>query len=154
MAGLACAEGDAVVVLDADLQDPPEAIPLLLEGLRGGWAAVFAGRRGRYESPGRLASSRVFKRLLGGLCGVPRDAGMFVALSRPLVDRVVALRDRAPYLVAMIGCTGLPSTSVPVARSSAPGRRSSYTSLGRMRLASSALLRIPVWRLRLRVRDA
>lgn len=62
--GLAQTRGRHVVVMDADLQDPPEAIPEMRRTLMRGYDAVFAGRRGRYESTGRLVTSRVFKTLL------------------------------------------------------------------------------------------
>ena len=61
MRGLSLARGKAMVVMDADLQDPPEAIPRLLSELQRGPAAVFAGRRGHYESWSRLLTSRLFK---------------------------------------------------------------------------------------------
>jgi glycosyltransferase involved in cell wall biosynthesis len=149
--GLRRARGETVVVLDADLQDPPEAIPRLLARLREGYGAVFAGRRGRYESLGRLATSRIFKRLLAAACGVPPDAGMYVAMTRAVADRIAATREARPFVVAMIGCTGVPTTSVPVRRDRSPGDRSGYGGLARLRTGVSALVRVAVWRRRLRV---
>jgi glycosyltransferase involved in cell wall biosynthesis len=65
LAGLAHARGSAVAVMDGDLQDPPEAIPALLSTLeRNGADAVFAARRGRYESLLRLATGRLLKHVL------------------------------------------------------------------------------------------
>lgn len=148
--GLRRARGEAVVVLDADLQDPPEAIPALLDGLAAGWDAVFAGRRGRYESLGRLATSRVFKRLLALAAGVPADAGMFVAMTRAVADRVAALAEPRPFVVAMIGCTGARTTSIPVRRARAAGRISSYTGWTRLRTGLSALAHVAHWRRQLR----
>jgi len=144
--GLRRARGEAVVVLDADLQDPPEAIPLLLAELRAGWGAVFAGRRGRYESLGRLATSRVFKQLLSVAAGVPADAGMFVAMTRAVAERVAALAEPRPFVVAMIGCTGAPTTSIPVRRARADERLSGYTSWTRLRTGLSALAHVGRWR--------
>jgi glycosyltransferase involved in cell wall biosynthesis len=148
--GLRRVRGEVVVVLDADLQDPPEAIPALVAGLDAGWDAVFAGRRGRYESLGRLATSRVFKRLLSLSAGVPSDAGMFVAMARPVADRVAALAEPRPFVVAMIGCTGARTTSIPVRRARAEGRLSGYTSWGRLRTGLSALAHVAHWRRNLR----
>src|SRR5438067_1542306 len=84
LAGVELARGARIVVMDADLQDPPEAIPALLARLAQGPDAVFAGRRGRYESPPRLLSSWLLKRLLWLLCGLPPDAGAFLAIHREL----------------------------------------------------------------------
>jgi glycosyltransferase involved in cell wall biosynthesis len=151
VAGLRRARGEAVVVLDADLQDPPEAIPALLAELRrGGWGAVYAGRRGRYESTGRLVTSRVFKRLLGLAAGIPADAGMFVAMTRAVADRVASFAEPRPFVVAMVGCAGAPTTSIPVARARADDRISGYTGWARLRTGLSALAQVAHWRRHLR----
>ncbi len=140
MAGLAVSCGATVVVMDADLQDPPEAVPMLLAELaRSGASAIFAGRRGRYESAGRLATSRVFKRALHAMTGVPIDAGMFVALGRPLVATVLAMPVTRPFLVAMIGCANVPVASVPVERAVRTIGRSGFSSWKRLTTALSAL---------------
>jgi glycosyltransferase involved in cell wall biosynthesis len=125
--GMARARGRWTVAMDADLQDPPEAIPALIEHASGGSDVVFAGRRGAYQGRGRLASSRLFKRVLSLLTGVPRDAGMFFAANRRAVETLLALEGPSPFIVAMIGAAGLRATSVPVRRSPNPARRSSYT---------------------------
>ena len=149
LAGLACARGEWVVTMDGDLQDPPEAIPDLLRAARAGAPAVFAGRRGAYESPGRLATSRLFKRLLHRLCGVPVDAGLFVLLHRSLVSRLLELGGPRPFVVAMIGCTGVPSVSIPVSRIPRPSGASSYNGWDRLISAASALVWVALWRARL-----
>src|SRR5439155_18061266 len=85
LAGLAHARGAAVAVMDGDLQDPPEAVPVLLAALeRDGADAVFAARRGRYETRLRLATGRVLKRALWVLTAgrMPPDAGLFLVLQR------------------------------------------------------------------------
>jgi polyisoprenyl-phosphate glycosyltransferase len=133
IAGLGMARGEWSVVLDADLQDPPEAIPTLLASGRDGYAAVFAGRRGRYESRGRLFTSWVFKRLLSALCGVPPDAGIFVAMHCSLVERLLEMGGGKPFVVAMIGCAGLPMASVPVPRDCRHDGESAYSAWGRLR---------------------
>jgi glycosyltransferase involved in cell wall biosynthesis len=150
LAGLRLARGSVVIVMDADLQDPPEAVPLLLDELRKGPAAVFAGRRGSYESASRLVTSRLFKRALHMLCGVPADAGIFVAMNRQLVRTLVSFHAPRPFLVAMIGCTGLPVASLPVERSPRADGNSAYTPWMRLRTGCLALMWAMVWRLRLR----
>jgi glycosyltransferase involved in cell wall biosynthesis len=149
LTGLRRARGRWVVVMDADLQDPPEAIPLLLAAAKAGAAAVFAGRRGRYESPLRLLTSRLFKGTMHLLCGVPADAGLYVAMNRQMLERVLALDNPRPHLVAMIGCTGLPVASIPVRRAERPAGRSAYTSWGRLEVAWQAL----TWVLAHKLRD-
>lgn len=149
LAGLARARGSWAAVLDGDLQDPPEAVPILVAaGREAGVPVVFAGRRGRYQSRVRLLTSRLYKRTLSLLAGVPPDAGIFVALERPAVDRLLAMRTRRrPSLVAMLGCAGLPMLSVPVERSPRPEGESSYSPLGRLRLGWRAVAWVVSWKL-------
>lgn len=148
LVGLARARGAWTVVLDADLQDPPEAVPLLLaRAAVGDVGAVFAGRRGTYESRLRLLTSRLFKRTLHALCGVPPDAGIFAAVSKRTVERVLAMRGPAPFVVAMIGCAGLPMTSIPVERAPRPNGSSAYSTRGRARSAWRAFVWVLAWRL-------
>ncbi len=139
LVGLAHARGEFTVILDADLQDPPEAIPALLAAFDEATDVVFAGRRGRYESLLKLATSRVFKWTLHFVCGVPRDAGMFVALRWRAVQALLRMPTRRPWLVAMIGCAGLKARSIPVTRSVRQVGSSAYSPLGRLRTALRAL---------------
>jgi len=158
LAGLSLARGRRAVVLDADLQDPPEAIPQLLAKLEEGYGAVFAGRRGRYESAGRLLTSRLFKQVLSRVCGAGdrmADAGLYVVLDRLAVLRLVSMENGAPFVVAMIGCAGLPLASVPVVRSPRPSGDSAYSSWGRLRSGLRALAWVIRWRVgRRRTPDA
>lgn len=146
LTGLRFARGKATVVMDADLQDPPEAIPFLLSKMKEGFDAVFAGRRGRYEARSRLLTSRLFKELLHLLCGVPADAGMFFAISRQMVERLLAINEPHPFLVAMIGSAGLSMTSVPVVRVSRPDGGSAYSSWKRLKTGCLAAVRVLAWK--------
>lgn len=141
LTGLEAARGRFVVVIDADLQDPPEAIPELLDGLIDETDAVFGGRRGAYESRARLATSLLHKRLLHVASGrrVPIDAGLFVAMTRRMVDRVVALRESDPYVIALMARTGLTMSSIPVERAARTSGVSGYTFAQRARLAWRAV---------------
>jgi glycosyltransferase involved in cell wall biosynthesis len=152
LAGLAHTRGVWTVVMDADLQDPPEAIPELLARGRLGYAAVFAGRRGQYESRGRLLTSRLFKRLLALLCGVPADAGIYVALHRSLVERLLQMDDAKPFVVAMIGCAGLPMASLPVTRAARGNGVSAYTAWNRLRSGWRGVTYVLAWRWRVALR--
>ena len=141
LAGLAVASGSYCVIMDADLQDPPEELPVLLDRASAGDVdAVFAGRTGRYESRWRLLTGRAYRRLLSALLPLPRDGGVFVLLSRDAVERVLALRGPAPAVVAMIGCTGVRAVSVPVERAQRPATSTSaYTEMMRLVSAFRAL---------------
>jgi polyisoprenyl-phosphate glycosyltransferase len=145
--GLAHSRGRVVVTMDADLQDPPEAIPALLAALDSGYGAVYAGRRGRYESRWRLATSWVFKHALSLVAGMPADAGAFIAMRRVVADRVVTLPGRAPFITAAVAFAGRPVSSIPVVRASRSDGQSSYTAGMRFRTAATALTQAIGWRL-------
>ncbi len=127
-------DADAWVCLDADLQDPPEAVPVLLDRLsRGDVGAVFAGRRGRYESALRRVTGNAHRWLAARLTGLPPDAGAFLAMG-PAV-RAAVLTEQAPSVVLAVGASRQPVSSVPVARDVRPVGTSAWT--GRARLVQS-----------------
>lgn len=150
VAGLrAAGDADMWVVLDADLQDPPEAVPALLGELRRtASAGVFAGRRGVYTSRLRRASGGLHRRVLHALTGLPPDAGAFLALDARLRDAVLRAWDHqgAPSVVAAAGLSGLELTSLPVTRAERPVGVSAWTSRARVRQG----LRTVTWALRAR----
>ena len=146
-AGLAAeADADAWVCLDADLQDPPEAVPLLLDRLaRGDVEAVFAGRRGAYESRGRRFTGGLHRRVAAALTGLPADAGAFLALGPAVRSAVLpAMAAGAPSVVLAVGRSGRPAVSVPVARD----RRTEGTSAWTWRARLSQSVRSLRWALR------
>lgn len=137
--GLARCRGEWAIVMDADLQDSPEVIPLLLSKGREGYDAVFAARRGMHESYSRMLTSFLFKGFLHMLCGVHPDTGTFVAMDRAMIDHVLSTHTPYPYLPGMIHCSGLRITSIPASRSRRQAGKSSYSFRGRVRLAWRAL---------------
>jgi glycosyltransferase involved in cell wall biosynthesis len=134
-AGLAAEPGArAWICLDADLQDPPEAVPLLLDRLdRGDVDAVFAGRRGTYESWARRATGALHRRVAARLTGLPADAGAFVAMG-PAVRAAVLdeMAAGAPSVVLAVARAGRPVTSVPVTRHRRPVGTSAWSARGRL----------------------
>lgn len=124
--------------LDADLQDPPEALPALLAELPGR-DVVFGGRRGAYETSGRRLTGRVHRRLVAALTGLPHDAGAFVVLGPRAREAVLsAAGDGAPSVVVALGPrtpsgAGLRVASRPVVRASRPVGASAWTSRARVR---------------------
>ena len=142
-------DADAWVCLDADLQDPPEAVPRLLDRLAvGDVGAVFAGRRGAYESPVRRLTGAVHRRLAARLTGLPPDAGAFFAMDAVVRDAVLTAvgEDGAPSVVLGVARAGVPTISLPVVRDRRPTGRSAWT--GRARISQS--VRSLTWALRRR----
>jgi glycosyltransferase involved in cell wall biosynthesis len=154
LAGLTYCRGEWAIIMDADLQDAPEAIPHLLMKGQEGFAAVFAGRRGKYDSGIRLLTSRIFKRIIHGLCGVPKDAGMFIAIHRALIDQLLTIPGRRHSLPAMIGCVGLPMISIPIARARRPSGKSAYNFQLRLKNAWHSLSYILMWKFRCFTHDS
>jgi polyisoprenyl-phosphate glycosyltransferase len=137
LTGFAHARGATFVVLDADLQDPPEAIPeLLRRKAESGAAIAFAARVGDYAGRGRMFTSRLYKSILSRLTSVPRGAGLFVALDRDVALRVAAMAPM-PSIVAALGLLRVKTIAVPVARATREG--SAYSSFARLRLACRTL---------------
>jgi glycosyltransferase involved in cell wall biosynthesis len=145
LAGLRIARGRWAVFMDGDLQDPPEAIPSLIDEGERGNPVVFAGRRGNYESTSRMMSGKLYRGILHLASGLPRDAGAFVAVDREAIDRILSLRGPSPFIPTMIWCTGLPLRSIPVERSVRPRGKSAYSSSGRARAAAHAFAWI-IWK--------
>lgn len=137
LAGITLSSGRWTVLMDGDLQDPPEAIPLLIREGERGHPIVFSERRGAYESAFRLISGKLYRHILHILTGLPRGAGAFVAIRREVVERLLLLEGPEPFIVPMIWCTGFPSSSVPVERARRESGRSSWTQRRRMRAAWS-----------------
>ncbi|MFP6641731.1 MAG: glycosyltransferase [Myxococcota bacterium] len=100
-AGLHYASGDIVVVMDADLQDPPEVLPLLLQEWEKGSDIVYAVRENRKENFIKVALYNLFYRILGHLSVVamPLDAGDFCLLSRVALDEINRLPEKQREVV-------------------------------------------------------
>ena len=114
-AGLDHVRGEAVVVIDADLQDPPELIPRLLEQWRAGFDNVYARRRQRDgETWLKKASASWFYRLIGKLSrvAIPQDTGDYRLLSRRAVEALRGLREQHRFMKGLFAWIGYPSIAV------------------------------------------
>ena len=133
-AGLAFADGEVVIPLDADLQDPPELIhTLLVERQRGGYQLVFARRRGDQDSAVLRLLKRGFRALMTRLSTIefPSNVGVFSAMDRRLKDLLLTMPERARYLVAMQTYLGFRVGYVEYVRERRFGGRSKQ-DLGRL----------------------
>ena len=113
-AGLAASEGDAVVLLDGDLQDPPEVIPDLVRRWEDGYEVVFAVKEKRKESAFKRAMFKAFYLLLGRLSSVeiPPNAGNFSLMDRSVVDAVNAMPEHHRYISGLRAYAGGRQTGV------------------------------------------
>lgn len=108
--------GDAVVVIDADLQDPPEVIPDLIAAWREGFDIVYAQRNTREgETWVKKATAAGFYRVmqrLGGKVQLPPDTGDFRLMSRRAIDALLTLREQHRFMKGLFAWIGFPSRAV------------------------------------------
>jgi dolichol-phosphate mannosyltransferase len=129
LAGLQYATGDATVVIDCDLQDPPELIPTLVEHWREGFDVVYAQRRTRAgETLAKRFVSWLGYRIIARIAEVeiPANTGDFRLLSRRVVNNVVALKESHGFLRGLVGLVGFRQTSVQYDRDPRLAGKSKY----------------------------
>jgi glycosyltransferase involved in cell wall biosynthesis len=132
LAGLGVVRARWFVVMDADLQDPPEVIPTMLARAREGRGTVFGARQGRYERWDRLATSRVFKTMLSWLSGVPADVGTFFVVDAAVAGAMCGSAVRVPQAVVLAHHCSERWETVPVRRARRPSGHSAYSSRARV----------------------
>jgi len=118
-AGLDYADGDAVIVIDADLQDPPELIPQLIAGWREGYDVVYATRTARDgETFIKKTTAHMFYRVIRAICrfDVPQDTGDFRLLSRRAVAAIRQLREQHRFMKGLFAWIGYKQKAVPYRR--------------------------------------
>ncbi|MEU1672557.1 glycosyltransferase family 2 protein [Streptomyces roseifaciens] len=143
LGGLKEARGDAVVLLDADLQDPPEIIPEMVSRWRQGWRVVSARRTARHgETAFKNLSAFAFYRLLDRLSDHPVafDTGDFRLLDREVVDLLTGLTDRELFLRGAVSWAGFPETAIEYQREPRAAGASKYTLPKMLSLSRSAFL--------------
>lgn len=154
-AGMDYARGDAVVVMDADLQDPPEVVLEMLARHREGFDVVYGVRNRRQgETLFKRATAALYYRLLRTMVGVPipLDAGDFRLLGRPVVVALQALRETNRFVRGMVSWVGFRQTAVYYDRPERFAGETHYPLRKMIRFAldgiasfSTVPLRIAVW---------
>jgi polyisoprenyl-phosphate glycosyltransferase len=139
LAGLASADARWFVVMDADLQDAPEAIPDLVARAREHGVSVFAARRGRYERWDRLVTSRLFKTILRWFTGVPADVGTFFVVSAEVAKAMRQVPARSPQVVVLAHHCSRECHTIAVSRAARAAGTSAYSSLARVRAAARSI---------------
>ncbi len=149
-AALDRAEGDAVVVMDGDLQDPPEAIPALLAAFQEGHDVVYVRRVDRKESLWLRAAYFMFSRLIDGLSDLrlPFDSGDFALLSRRVVTELRAMPEHHRYLRGLRTWVGFRQIGIDVERAERFAGTSKYPLLKLLRLAFDGIFAFSVVPLR------
>jgi polyisoprenyl-phosphate glycosyltransferase len=133
-AGLEHARGDVVVMLDGDLQDPPELIPEMLDHWRRGSDVVYGVRESRAgETRFKLVTARWFYRLFGRITGLRlrENSGDYRLLDRRALDAILSMPERNRFLRGMTVWIGFTQTAVPYSRDARYAGETKFT-LGRM----------------------
>jgi polyisoprenyl-phosphate glycosyltransferase len=142
-AGLEFARGSAVVLIDADLQDPPEIIPEMVALWLLGNDVVYGTRRRRDgESTFKMLTAKWFYRFINRLSDVPipLDSGDFRLLDRRVVDSLLAMPERDRFVRGMVSWVGFSQASVSYDRAARYAGDSKYTLFRMLRFATDGIL--------------
>jgi len=141
-AGLDFSRGDAVVIIDADLQDPPEVIPELVQKWREGYEVVYAQHTEREgETWFKRTTASIFYRTIYRITDVkiPLDAGDFRLLDRKVVNVMNSMRERHRFLRGMSAWVGFKSIGVPYRRAARFAGKTKYPFKKMLKLAFTAV---------------
>ena len=153
-AGLEQAAGNAVVVIDADLQDPPEVIPEMVERWLEGNHVAFGSRIARAgESRFKLWTAKAFYRLINRLSDtrIPVDTGDFRLMDRKVVEVLLAMPERGRFLRGMVSWIGFRQVAVPYHRAPRPAGESKYPLFKMLSFAMDGIISFSVLPLKLAV---
>ena len=141
-AGMDYARGKAVIILDADLQDPPEVIPALVTRWKNGVEVVYAQRTSRKgETRFKLLTATLFYRLIARITSVniPRDTGDFRLLDRSVVDTLVAMHEHHRFMRGLSAWVGFRQEAVPYERQERFAGTTKYPFLKMLRFSIDAI---------------
>jgi len=154
-AGLDYSRGDAVIIIDADLQDPPEVIGKLIEKWREGSQVVYAVRTEREgETRFKTATASAFYRIIDRITDIriPLDTGDFRLMDRKVVDIMKTMRERNRFLRGMSAWTGFKQIGVEYKREARHAGESKYPLKKMLKLAMNAVTGFSMWPLELATR--
>jgi len=150
-AGIEAASGDAVVLIDADLQDPPEVIPEMVARWREGFHVAYGARTDREgETKFKLATAKAFYRFINRLSDVdiPLDAGDFRLMDRRVVDALRSMPERDRFVRGMVSWVGFRQVAVPYRRAARLAGESKYPFTKMLRFAFDGIASFSVTPLR------
>jgi dolichol-phosphate mannosyltransferase len=150
-AGLYYASGDAVAIMDADLQDPPEVVGRFIEKWREGYEVVYAIRRNRKEGIWKRLAYRTFYRALARVSQpqIPIDSGDFCLMDRQVVDLINAMPEENRFVRGLRAWAGFRQTGVEYERQERAEGDPKYTLSKLVKLAIDGLFSFSTFPLRL-----
>lgn len=140
-AGLVHARGNAVALMDSDMQDAPEALPRMLDRWREGYDVVYAVRTGRKENWLKRAMFGGFHRLMSHVATtpIPAEAGIFGVIDRRVAREIAALGERDRYFPGLRSWVGFRQTGIEVERNARYDDQPRVSLRGLFRLAKTAI---------------
>jgi dolichol-phosphate mannosyltransferase len=141
-AGLAMARGKRILIIDADLQDPPELLGSMMALMDGGYDVVYGRRRKRAgESAFKLTTAKAFYKLLSAISQVdiPQDVGDFRLMSRDFVDKLNAMPEQDRFLRGMVAWLGGRQAEILYDRDPRYGGESGYSLAKMLKLATAGV---------------
>ncbi len=140
-AGLAHSRGDAVILMDSDMQDDPQAIAEFILAWQAGFDVVYAIRTDRKEAWWKRALFNCFHKLLSKVATtrIPADAGNFSLMDRRVVNQILQLGERDRYLPGLRSWVGFKQTGIPVERLARYDAQPRVSLRGLWRLAKTAI---------------
>jgi polyisoprenyl-phosphate glycosyltransferase len=151
-AGLEHATGDAIVIIDADLQDPPEVILDFLAKWRDGYDVVYGVRTERNgETPFKLWTAKIFYRFINRLSDtrIPLDTGDFRLMDRQVVDALLSMPERDRYVRGMVSWLGFSQTAAPYCRAPRVAGITKFSLFKMVRFALDGIFSFSILPLRL-----
>jgi glycosyltransferase involved in cell wall biosynthesis len=150
-AGLDHARGRGVIVMDGDLQDPPEVLPLFVRRWEEGFDVVYAVRRRRKENAPKRLAYFTFYRILNAISDldIPLDSGDFCLMDRKVVDALKALPERMRFVRGLRTFVGFRQSGIAYYRAARESGRPKYTPRALVGLAIDGLVSFSSYPLRL-----
>lgn len=153
-AGIDYASGDAVILIDADLQDPPELIPELIERWKAGYQVVYAVRSKREgETWFKVWTAKMFYRAINRITAIniPVDTGDFRLMDRRVVDVLKSMREHSRFIRGMTSWVGFRQTGVSYVRAARHAGETKYPLRKMLRFAADAITGFSFWPLQVMV---
>lgn len=150
-AGMDAATGDAVIILDADLQDPPEILPQFLAKWQEGYQVVYAIRKTRQENVFKRAAYATFYRLLDSISDIPipLDSGDFCLLDRVIVETLKGMQERNRFVRGLRSWAGFKQIGIAYDRDKRQGGDVKYTLPKLFKLALDGIFSFSYFPLRI-----
>lgn len=151
LAGMKHAEGNLVITMDCDLQDPPELLPQMIQQWRNGFDVVYARRKNRSDGFFKKYSALLYYKVISGvsLVRIPRNVGDFRLIDKKVLDEINQMPEHNVYLRGMVAWAGFKHTFVDFNRPERTDGKTGYTLSKMVKLGMNGLMSFSFLPLRL-----